>query len=142
MSYESVKRTEASVLKRIPNAPSIEVYRTPTEAGISISCPMPKGGVLQDGRIVVFSDANTGTIDVMRTVFHELFHRGLRSYFPSNADYIKFMLDLSRKYISVRVGALNWFEAGFELFVAQQLLINRQFAGNVRCPTTIREKLP
>jgi hypothetical protein len=35
---------------------------------------MPKGGALPDGRIVVFSDANTGTIDVMRTVSHWLLH--------------------------------------------------------------------
>jgi len=108
VSHESVKGTVAAILKRIPNAPHVEVYRTPVEAGISISDPMPKGGTLPDGRIVIFSDANTGTLDVMRTVFHELFHRGLKSYFQSNADYIKFMLDLSAKHSIVRVGALNW----------------------------------
>ena len=108
VSHESVKGTVAVILKRIPNAPHVEVYRTPAEAGISISDPMPKGGTLPDGRIVIFSDANTGTLDVMRTVFHELFHRGLKSYFQSNADYTNFMLDLSANHSIVRVGALNW----------------------------------
>lgn len=51
VSHELVKNTVASVLKRIPNAPHIEVYRTPADTGITISGPMPKGGVLQDGRI-------------------------------------------------------------------------------------------
>ena len=72
VSHESVKGTVAAILKRIQNAPHVEVYRTPAEAGISISDPMPKGGTLPDRRIVIFSDANTGTLDVMRTVFHEL----------------------------------------------------------------------
>lgn len=108
VSHESVKGTVAAILKRIPNAPHVEVYRTPSDAGISISDPMPKGGTLPDGRIVIFSDANTGTLDVMRTVFHELFHRGLKSYFQTNADYVNFMLDLSAKNSVVRVGAMNW----------------------------------
>lgn len=73
VSHESVKGTVAAILKRIQNAPHVEVYRTPAEAGISIHDPMPKGGTLPDRRIVIFSDANTGTMDVMRTVFHAMF---------------------------------------------------------------------
>lgn len=74
--YESVNGTVAAILKRIQNAPHVEVYRTPAEAGISISDPMPKGGTLPDGRIVIFSDANTGALDVMRTVSHEMLQCG------------------------------------------------------------------
>ena len=77
MPHDAVVKAVQSVLKGIPNAPQIEVHHTPADAGLNISGPMPKGGVLPDGRIVVFSDANTGVLDVMRTVFHELFHRGL-----------------------------------------------------------------
>ena len=62
----------ASVLKRIPNAPHVEVYRTPADAGITISGPMPKGGVLQDGRVLVFTNGAESVVDVHHTVFLEI----------------------------------------------------------------------
>lgn len=108
VSHEAVERTVQSILKGIPNAPQVEVHRAPADAGLSIPGAMPKGGVLPDGRIVVFSDANTGVLDVMRTVFHELFHRGLKSYFTSNADYVKFMLDMAAEWPVLRDGAAQW----------------------------------
>lgn len=77
VSHDAVVKAVQSVLKGVPNAPQIEVHRMPSDAGLVIPGPMPKGGVLPDGRIVVFSDANTGNLDVVRTVLHELFHRGL-----------------------------------------------------------------
>jgi len=108
LTHDAAFKAVQSVLKDIPNAPHIEVHRTPSDAGLSIPGPMPKGGVLKDGRIVVFSGANTGTLDVMRTVFHELFHRGLKSYFATNADYVKFMLGLATDHAVVRRGAEAW----------------------------------
>ena len=49
LAFDAVQDTVDSILKRIPNAPQVEVHRTPTDAGIIVASPMPKGGVLPDG---------------------------------------------------------------------------------------------
>ena len=58
---------------------------------------MPAGttakGASNGKEIFIFLDSHGGELDVLRTVFHELFHHGLSKTLPQ-ARYIKTMLKL------------------------------------------------
>ena len=69
-----------AALRKIPNAPTIEVFATPAEAGLSApSDVVVSGAVTADGRIYVFQSGVSSVIDVQRVIFHELFHKGLQN---------------------------------------------------------------
>lgn len=58
LSLDAVKKSVQSALKRIPNAPTIEVQ--PNPGSVRLAAPsgtVPKGVTLDDGSIIVFSDA-------------------------------------------------------------------------------------
>ena len=55
---DAVKKSVESALKRVPNAPRIEVHSSPGSFGkIPPNGVIPKGVTLDDGSIIVFSDA-------------------------------------------------------------------------------------
>ena len=58
LSLDAVKKSVESALKRIPNAPRIEVR--PNVGSVGLTAPsgtVPKGVTLDDGSIIIFSDA-------------------------------------------------------------------------------------
>jgi len=58
LSLDAVKKSVQSALKRIPNAPRIEVHPRPGSVGITPpNGVVPKGVTLDDGSIIIFSDA-------------------------------------------------------------------------------------
>lgn len=109
LSLDAVKKSVQSALKRIPNAPTIEVHTNPGAIGlVTPNSIVPKGVTLDNGSIVIFSDNAESVLDVFQTVFHELFHRGSKVRFTSNADYIKSMLDIAASDITVRDLVAQW----------------------------------
>lgn len=82
LSLDAVKQAVASALRRVVDSPAVQVVRRTED--ISLVNPfasVPKGVTLNDGSIVVFSDGAESAVDVFRTVFHELFHRGSKARF-------------------------------------------------------------
>jgi hypothetical protein len=58
VSLDAVKKSVESALKSIPNAPTIEVHPNPGSIGLSPpNGVIPKDVTLDDGSIIVFSDA-------------------------------------------------------------------------------------
>lgn len=70
-----------------------------------------KGVTLADGSIEINSAAAESPVDVLRTVFHELFHRGVRSMFKTNDEYVNSMLDLRDQSADVEAAAIEWKES-------------------------------
>lgn len=69
------------------------------------------GVTTRDGRVFVIASAHSSDIEVFRTVFHELFHRGVRNLLPS-ADYVQTMLDLAKRSPQVQRNAIAWKKSG------------------------------
>ena len=58
LSLDAVKKSVQSALKSIPNAPTVEVHPNPGSIGlVPPSGTIPKGVTLDDGSIIIFSDA-------------------------------------------------------------------------------------
>lgn len=87
----------------------VQVMNSAAEAGVVSPVGEPiKGMTRADGTIVVFADAATSRLDVLRTVFHELFHRGVQGMFPSHEAYVKALLNLSAADPEVQRLAEEW----------------------------------
>ncbi len=58
LSLDAVKKSVESALKRVPNAPRIEVHTSTSPVGMTPpDGVIPKGVTLDDGSIIIFSDA-------------------------------------------------------------------------------------
>ena len=108
MTKESLQSLVGEVLSSAPKAPEVEVVdnlesvlgdRTP--AGIT-----PKGGVV-NGRVYLFRDNIESPLDAIKTIWHELFHHGLRKVLPHEA-YVQTMLKLQFADPKVRAYATRW----------------------------------
>lgn len=87
------------------------------------------GVTLPSGQIIINAGTAADTFDAVVTVFHELFHRGLKRAFGSNAAYVKAMLDLSANNPAIADAAEAWrnTEGG-----RQQLADFREAGGDYR----------
>lgn len=110
LSQDAVKQSVASALKRVVSAPPVQVVRRPEDLGIPnpFAPAVPKGVTLEDGSIVVFADGAESVVDVFRTVFHELFHRGTKVRFTRNPDYITKMLEIAAADPMVQAEVEAW----------------------------------
>jgi len=107
MSVQEVQKTVDRVLRGKLSGLDVQVMDRPPGT-LSGSAQIMKGETRPDGTIVVYADAAESPLDVARTVFHELFHRGLKRFFGSNRQYIKQLLELSASNNAVRQEAEAW----------------------------------
>lgn len=109
LSLDAVKKTVESALRRVVGAPTVQVVARPEDIGLGNPfTSVPKGVTLNDGSVVVFSDGAESVVDVYRTVFHELFHRGSKVRFERNSDYITKMLTIAAGDETVRAEVASW----------------------------------
>lgn len=67
------------IKKDVPAAAAIEIAASPESLGLTVPDGRVADGVtMPDGRIYLFTGALANRLEVERTVFHELVHRGLR----------------------------------------------------------------
>jgi len=65
------------------------------------------GVTLRSGDIYVFQSGVGSELDVLKTVFHELFHRGMRNVLPAD-QYVQTMLDLAKRDNRLQYYANAW----------------------------------
>ncbi|MCM2342805.1 strawberry notch C-terminal domain-containing protein, partial [Rhodoferax sp.] len=96
LSLNRVNQLVQEALSGIRGAPPVEVTARPGDIGLRVPAGSVGYGVtLRSGDIYVFQSAMGSDMDVFRTVFHELFHRGVRVLVPK-AQYVQTMLDLAK----------------------------------------------
>ena len=109
LSQDAVEQAVSAALNRVVGAPRVQVAVSTAAAGITPPAGVvPKGVTLPDGSVFVFADGAESVVDVYKTVFHELFHRGSKVRFTSNADYITKMLDIAANDAAVQGEATAW----------------------------------
>lgn len=112
VSLQDAQDAVTQALAGLTNAPPVNVVLNPAAAGVGHDpTVVPKGGTLGDGSIYVFSDAHSSIADVVRTVFHELLHRGVKALFPTNQAYGEAMLRLAAGDGVLRKYAKEWKES-------------------------------
>lgn len=95
-----------------------------TDAGISIvdsvtdmfpdrQAGSAAGVMLNSGRIVLFRDGIESGVEGEKTVFHEIFHRGLRRVFDTK-EYLEVMGNLYNKSADIRKLATEWGQTHIE----------------------------
>lgn len=108
LSLERVQQIVQSALGGISGAPPVHVVRGPADLGLIVSGEDVHSGVtLRGGDIYVFQSGVGSELDVLKTVFHELFHRGMRNILPAD-QYVQSMLDLAKRDDRVQSYANEW----------------------------------
>lgn len=109
LPLEQVEQAVQEALAGLRDAPPVHVVESLDEFGIPAgSAVVPKGGTLPDGRIIVYTGAAESGLDVQRTVFHELLHRGSKVRFKDNPTYVQTMLRLATNDAMLRHEAAEW----------------------------------
>jgi hypothetical protein len=88
-SLKETNDTVERIARRIGGRVALKVENTPVG-----SSSVSKGETRPNGDIVIYADQVESKLDLLRTVFHELLHRGVQTLFRSNSAYVKSMLDL------------------------------------------------
>nr|MBP6457160.1 hypothetical protein [Pseudoxanthomonas sp.] len=108
LSLDRVNQLVQEALSGIRGAPPVEVTARPGDIGLKVPAGSVGYGVtLRSGDIYVFQSAMGSDLDVFKTVFHELFHRGVRVLVPK-AHYVQTMLDLAKGDSRIQQLAIEW----------------------------------
>jgi len=111
LSLERVEQFVKQALAGVPNAPPVNVVGSPADIGIDAPQEVPTGVTLRSGEIYVFQTGIDSGLDVFKTVFHELFHKGLSVTLPRQG-YVRVMLDLAKRDARVKKHADAWRKTG------------------------------
>lgn len=108
LSLNRVNQLVQEALSGIRGAPPVEVTARPADVGLKVPAGSVGYGVtLRSGDIYVFQSAMGSDLDVFKTVFHELFHRGVRVLVPKG-QYVQTMLDLAKGDSRIQQLAIEW----------------------------------
>ena len=83
MSLEEVQKLADRVSRSILGGQAVEVMDVPL-GSLPGATEIGKGETTPDGRILICGAAAEPDTDVIRTVFHEMSHRGVKGFFKSN----------------------------------------------------------
>ena len=104
---ESLRQTIAQVTRSLGLPVNTISVRDSVTQVDSTQLPGSRSGALINGQAFVFVDGVTNGIEGRKTVFHELFHKGLRTLFPG-ADYMRVMTSLYNQSSPVKDLADAW----------------------------------
>lgn len=108
LSLDRVNQLVQEAVAGIRGAPPVKVTANPADIGLKVPAGSVGYGVtLRSGDIYVFQSAMGSDLDVFQTVFHELFHRGVRVVVPKG-QYVQAMLDLAKGDSRIQQLAIEW----------------------------------
>jgi len=127
LSLEQVQQLVQQALSGLRNPPPVDVVLRATDLGIV--APEGAMGVWTGNRLAIVVENHRQVIQVRETVFHELFHAGLRNILPRR-DYVQAMLDLAKRDARVHQYAMDWKKDAPEAAMQLQALRDAGFAGS------------
>lgn len=128
LSLEQAQKAVNDALAGLSNPPPVDVVLRAGDLGQGIP-DYVKGVRKPDGQLAVVAGAHSSPLDVIETVFHELFHHGLRNVVP-DADYVQTMLDLAKRDARVQEYANQWKRDAPEATQQREELRNLGFTGS------------
>jgi len=127
LSLEQAQKAVNDALAGLSNPPPVDVVLRAGDLGQGIP-DYVKGVRKPNGQLAVVAGAHSSSLDVVETVFHELFHHGLRNI-VSDADYVQTMLDLAKRDARVQEYANQWKREAPEATQQREELRNLGFTG-------------
>ncbi|QXW17422.1 PLxRFG domain-containing protein [Comamonas aquatica] len=129
LSLEQAQKAVKEALAGLGSAPPVNVVGRSAELGISAPDGVMGAMIPSEGRIVLVASAHTSDLEVVETLFHEMFHLGLRNVLPSS-DYVQVMLDLAKRDARVQRYAIDWKKNAPDAPLQLQALRERGYVGS------------
>lgn len=107
LSLQDAQQAVQQALAGLRNPPPVDVVSRSEELGVSAPDGVMGAAIPGEGRIVVVASAHGSADAVIETVFHEMFHLGVRNVLPA-PDYVQSMLDLAKRDSRVQEYANQW----------------------------------
>ena len=107
LSLEEAQQAVQQALAGIASPPPVDVVVRGDELGVDAPNGVMGAAIPGEGRIVVVASAHGSADAVIETVFHEMFHLGVRNVLPA-PDYVQAMLDLAKRDSRVQEYANQW----------------------------------
>lgn len=107
LSLEEAQQAVQQALAGLANPPPVDVVSRSEELGVGAPDGVMGAAIPGEGRIVIVASAHASADAVIETVFHEMFHLGVRNVLPA-PDYVQSMLDLAKRDSRVQEYADRW----------------------------------
>ncbi len=107
LSLEEAQQAVQDALAGLRNPPPVDVVARSAELGVGAPDGVMGVTRVKERRIVIVAGSHRSAGAVAETLFHEMFHLGLRNVLPG-ADYVQSMLDLAKRDARVQEYANRW----------------------------------
>lgn len=123
LSLEEAQQAVNEALAGLRNPPPVDIVARSAELGVGAPDGVMGVTRVKERRIVIVAGSHRSADAVVETLFHEMFHLGLRNVLPG-ADYVQSMLDLAKRDARVQEYANRWKKEASD--APQQLQVLRE----------------
>ncbi len=107
LSVEQAQKAVQQALAGFMSPPPIDIVLRGSDLGPGTPDGVMGAAIPSEGRIVIVATAHRNVDAVVETLFHEMFHLGVRNVLPAS-DYVQAMLDLAKRDSRVQEYANRW----------------------------------
>ncbi|BDE74071.1 PLxRFG domain-containing protein [Delftia lacustris] len=129
LTLEQAQKAVDEALSGLRNPPPVRIVLGSAELGVGAPDGVMGAAIPGEGRIVIVASAHRSADAVVETLFHEMFHLGVRNVLPE-ADYVQAMLDLAKRDARVRQYAIDWKEQAPDAPLQLQVLRDMGLRGS------------
>jgi len=129
LSLEEAQQAVQQALAGMANPPPIDIVGRSEEAWVGAPEGVMGAALPEERRIVIVASAHGSADAVVETLFHEMFHLGLRNVLPG-PDYVQAMLDLAKRDSRVQRYAIEWKDKAPDAPHQLQVLRERGYTGS------------
>lgn len=129
LTLEQAQKAVDDALAGLRSPPPVRVVLRSDELGVDAPDGVMGAAIPGEGRIVIVASAHRSADAVVETLFHEMFHLGVRNVLPE-ADYVQAMLDLAKRDARVRQYAIDWKEQAPDAPLQLQVLRDMGLRGS------------
>ncbi|MFG0675873.1 PLxRFG domain-containing protein [Delftia sp. WSY_7] len=129
LTLEQAQKAVDDALAGLRNPPPVRVVLRSDELGVDAPDGVMGAAIPGEGRIVIVASAHRSADAVVETLFHEMFHLGVRNVLPGS-DYVQAMLDLAKRDARVRQYAIDWKEQAPDAPLQLQVLRDMGLRGS------------
>lgn len=129
LTLEQAQKAVDDALAGLRTPPPVRVVLRSDELGVDAPDGVMGAAIPGEGRIVIVASAHRSADAVVETLFHEMFHLGVRNVLP-DADYVQAMLDLAKRDARVRQYAIDWKEQAPDAPLQLQVLRDMGLRGS------------
>jgi len=129
LTLEQAQKAVDDALAGLGTPPPVRVVLRSDELGVDAPDGVMGAAIPGEGRIVIVASAHSSADAVVETLFHEMFHLGVRNVLPGS-DYVQAMLDLAKRDARVRQYAIDWKEQAPDAPLQLQVLRDMGLRGS------------